>query len=145
MDSLLFALNAVAPIILTVTLGYLLKRLGWVDLAFVKKGNKLVFRVFLPAMLFLNVYKIESLGSVDLSYIVYVVIALVGIFLLALPAVLAITGDQGRRGALWQASFRSNYALIGIPLAGSLFGDEGLIVATLLSAAALKLWTAAPC
>jgi predicted permease len=33
-----------------------------------------------------------------------------------------------------QGIFRSNYALIGIPLAQSLFGDEGATVATLLSA-----------
>ena len=32
-----------------------------------------------------------------------------------------------------QASFRANYALVGIPLATSLFGSEGAIAATLLS------------
>ena len=39
-----------------------------------------------------------------------------------------------------QVSFRSNYALVGIPLAASLFGEEGMIVATLLSAAAIPLF-----
>jgi hypothetical protein len=33
-----------------------------------------------------------------------------------------------------QGIFRSNYALIGIPLATSLFSEEGAAVATLLSA-----------
>ncbi|MBQ6892878.1 MAG: AEC family transporter, partial [Clostridia bacterium] len=37
-------------------------------------------------------------------------------------------------GVLLQASFRSNYALIGLPLADSLFGEAGVAVTTLLSA-----------
>jgi predicted permease len=56
------------------------------------------------------------------------------VFFGALPIVLMIARKRERRGALWQATFRSNYALVGIPLAQSLFGDEGVLVATLLSA-----------
>lgn len=85
-------------------------------------------------MLFLNVYKISSLGDIDLSYVIYVLVLLAAVFGLSLPAVLLVTKRSERRGALWQASFRSNYALIGIPLAQSLFGDEGAMIATLLSA-----------
>ena len=61
MDSFLFALNAVLPIIIMVVIGYFLKRIGFLNAEFAKMGNKLVFRVLLPAMLFLNVYKMESL------------------------------------------------------------------------------------
>ncbi|MBQ8850035.1 MAG: AEC family transporter [Clostridia bacterium] len=134
MDSLIFALNAVAPIIITVAIGYILKKIGLIDGSFAKAANKLVFHIFLPCMLFLNVYKINSLGDIDLSYVVYVLAALIAVFGLSLPAVLLVTKRSERRGALWQASFRSNYALIGIPLAQSLFGDDGAMIATLLSA-----------
>lgn len=139
MDSLIFAINAVAPIILMVTLGYLLKRIAWMDLKFTKMANKLVFRVFLPALLFLNIYKIESLAAFDLGYVLYAAIMVLAVFLLALPAVLLIAKKPERRGALWQASFRSNYALVGIPLAQSLFGDSGVAVASLLSAVIVPL------
>ncbi len=139
MESFLFALNAVAPIIITVAIGYILKKVGFMSESFAKAANKLVFRVFLPAMLFLNVYKIEDLKSMDFSYVLYVLIALISIFLLALPAVSFATRKYERRGALLQASFRSNYALIGIPLSGALFGEEGIAVATLLSAAAIPM------
>jgi len=134
MDSLIFAINAVAPIILMVAIGYVLKRIGMLKADLAKAANKLVFRLFLPSMLFLNVYKIESIGTVEIDYIVYVVAVLIIIFLLSVPAVLALTKKRERRGALLQAAFRSNYALIGIPLAQSLFGEEGVTVATILSA-----------
>ena len=139
MESLIFALNAVAPIILTVVIGYFLKRMGLLDGELAKRINKLVFRVFLPSMLFLNVYKIDSLASVSYGYVLYVFVTLRVIFALSIPAVMAVTGREDRRGALLQAVFRSNFALIGIPLTQSLCGDEGVAVATLLSVVSIPM------
>lgn len=134
MESFIFAVTAVAPIVLMVALGYALKRAGFMSADFAKAANRLVFRIFLPAMLFLNIYKIESLASLEAGYIVYVVAAQIVIFLVSIPPVFAVTKVAGRRGVLLQGIFRSNYALIGIPLARSLFGDEGVAVASVLSA-----------
>lgn len=134
MESLFFAINAVAPIILTVAVGYWLKKIGMMNGDFSKKANKLVFRVFLPVMLFMNIYGIESIKSVSFGYVIYSIAALLIIFAIALPSVMILTDKKRCRGALLQAVFRSNYALIGIPLASSLFPGEGAAVATLLSA-----------
>lgn len=134
MDSLLFAINAVAPIIMMVAIGYFLKKIGFIGADFAKTANRTVFHLFLPAMLFLNVYKIENIGGMDFSFVIYAAVILVAVFLLAIPAVFVLTKEPSRRGVILQASFRSNYALVGIPLAKSLFGDEGVAIATLLSA-----------
>ncbi len=134
MKSFVFALEAVLPIILMVALGYLIKRIGLVKQEYSKILNKLVFRVFLPVMLFLNVYNIKTFGGLNFGYIGYAVAAAVIIFLVSIPLVMAVTKKNERRGAILQSTFRSNYALIGIPLAESLFGAEGAMVATLLSA-----------
>lgn len=139
MESLIFALKAVLPIIITVAIGYILKKIKFMDGDFAKKANKLVFRIFLPSMLFLNVYNIEDIGDIELGYVFYVLCALAVIFCVALPSVMLVTKKNGCRGALLQAVFRSNYALIGIPLAQSLFGDEGVAVATILSAFTIPL------
>ena len=90
MESLIFALNAITPIVLTVALGYILKKTGFMDERFTKMANKLVFRVFLPCMLFLNVYKIESIGDIDIGYVIYAVGMGLVIFLLGLPAVMLL-------------------------------------------------------
>lgn len=140
MESLLFALSAVLPIVLMIAIGFLLKKAGFIRPDFVKAGNKLVFRVFLPAMLFLNVYKIDSIGGMDFGYILYAVIAQILIFFIGLPIVIAATDKPERRGVLLQGIFRSNYALIGIPLAEALFGSEGVIIASLLSAAVIPVF-----
>ncbi|MBE6551403.1 MAG: AEC family transporter [Ruminococcaceae bacterium] len=142
MESFVFALNAVLPIILMIVMGYILKKKGYMNLTFAKAANKLVFHFFLPTMLFLNVYNIDNVGGIDLGYVVYVTVALLIIFVLSIPVVRMLTKKSERRGALLQAGFRSNYALIGIPLAKSLFGDEGVAVATLLSIVVIPLLNA---
>ena len=134
MESLAFAFNSVSPIIATVAVGYFLKKIGMMSPEFAKQANKLVFRVFLPAMLFLNIYGIQDMAKVSFNYAIYALSALLIIFGLAIPTVILLTNKKKCRGALLQGVFRSNYALIGIPLATSLFGNEGAAVATLLSA-----------
>lgn len=134
MDSLIFAINAIAPIVALIAIGYLLKRIGWIKADYARITNKLVFHVFLPVMLFLNVYKIDDLGQMDFSYILYVMALVLALFLGAIPMVLLLVREPAQRGVLLQSAFRSNYALVGIPLAQSLFGEEGTMVATLLSA-----------
>ena len=134
MESLTFAFNSVSPIIATVAVGYFLKRIGMMSPEFAKQANKLVFRVFLPAMLFLNIYGIQDMAKVSFNYAIYALSALLIIFGLAIPTVILLTDKKRCRGALLQGVFRSNYALIGIPLATSLFGNDGAAVATLLSA-----------
>lgn len=133
MESLLFAINAVLPIAIMVALGYILKKVGFMPPDFSKRANKIVFRICLPAMLFLNVYKIDGVADISFSYAVYVLAAVMVIFLVSIPIVIKLT-VPARRGALLQSAFRSNYALIGIPLASALYGAEGVAVASLLSA-----------
>ena len=140
MDSFIFALSAVAPIIGMVVIGYFLKHIGMMSADFSKAANKLVFRVFMPVMLFVNIYKIESLAGVDLRYMLYGVLALLGIFLLSIPPIFMVAGAKDRRGVLMQAITRSGYSLIGFPIAYSLYGEEGRIAAALLSVGAIPLF-----
>lgn len=139
MDALLFTVNAIAPLLLTVVLGYILKRIGLLSADFAKATNRLVFYVFLPAMLFRNIYQIESLKDIELGFVLYGVCALPIIFFVSIPFAVLVTKKKERRGVLVQAAFRSNYALIGIPLAESLFGSAGAAVATLLSAVTIPM------
>ena len=71
LSSFLFALEAVTPIFILVALGYALKRAGLAPQGFAKAANKLVFRVFLPCSLFLNVYRIPHFARINLSYVLY--------------------------------------------------------------------------
>ena len=142
MADLLFAVNATMPIVMLVAVGYILKRVGMLDGTVAKVLNKLVFRVFLPCMLFLNMYNISDLADIDFGFVLYAVAATLALFAIAFVAVIFFTKDNSKRGALVQAVFRANYALVGIPLATSLFGTEGAIAATVLSAFLIPVFNA---
>ncbi len=140
MSALIFSLNAVSPIVLTVVIGYFLKRIGLITQEISRALNKLVFRVFLPIMLFLNVYRIEKFSFTEIGFVGYVVISVAIMFFIVLPIVCVFTKDGKKRGALLQGSFRSNYALIGIPLSESIAGDAGVLSATVLSAVLIPFY-----
>ena len=140
LDDLLFTTNAVMPIVAMVAIGYFLKRLKIISMAGAKEMNKLVFKLFLPVLLFFNVYKIESSHGINLWYIGFVAVVVLLIFGIAAFTVGFITDDEKKKGAWVQVTFRSNYALIGIPLAKAVGGEMGNALATLLSAFAIPLF-----
>lgn len=120
-------LNAVVPIILLILLGYLLKRFKFLNENFIKIGNKFVFKVCLPCMLFVNIYdKMNSFADIRWDVVIYSVIGICIIFGLGLLTAVLTTKQNERRGVILQCSFRSNFAIIGLALVERLGGDTGL-------------------
>ncbi len=134
METLLFAINAIMPIILLILLGYFLKRRNFLDEQWFKKGNKMIFRVCLPAMLFINVYNIESFTKINWTAVWYSEAVIVALFLLGIPLVKWLVPDDKQKGVVVQCIFRSNFGIIGLPLAEALGGAEGVGIAAVLSA-----------
>ncbi len=136
----LYAANAVLPIVLLIGLGYFLRQRKFYDEKFLKTANKLGFRVALPMLLFFNVYEIDSLTSIKWSTVLYAVGAIFALFVIGLVAVMLFCKDNRQKGVLLQSAFRSNFAIIGIPLAQSLGGDSTLAVVSVLSAFSIALF-----
>ncbi len=135
------AANAVLPILLLILIGYVLKNIGWLDRDFVKTGNKLVFNIFLPVMLFVNVYNIDGLSSIQWDVVIYSCLVICLLFGIGYFVAIFTTKVPERRGVLMQSLYRSNYAIIGLPLAGSLGGAQALAVTSILSAFAIPFFT----
>jgi predicted permease len=131
------AFNAVIPIVLLIALGYLLRKKGVMDKNFVKIGNKLVFNIFLPAMLFINVYEIESMASIRWDVVLYCIPVVLLIFGLCIVTIPLSSRVAERRGVILQAAVRSNTAIIGLTLSSTLGGPEAVAVAAILSAFAV--------
>ena len=135
LSSILFtAVNAVLPIVLLILLGYWLKERQFISEEFVKIGNKLVFNVCLPCMLFANVYEIESIEGIRWDAVIYCCLLIFVIFLIGTVLALISTPEPKRRGVIAQSAFRSNMAIIGLALAASLGGQDAIAVAAVVSA-----------
>ena len=135
-----FSFNAVAPILLVTVAGYIIKLSGLFDDSFFKKCNTLVFRVFLPILLFKNVYDISSISDINFSALLYCIIAILVLCLIGNLAAKIFADNRQQKGVINQCTFRSNYAIIGIPLAESLGSAEALAFAGVLSAVSIPLF-----
>lgn len=133
----LTAFHAVAPIVALIGIGYLLRRSGFLNESFIQIANRLVFHICLPAMLFVNIYSIGSIEDVRWDMVLYCLLMLTFLFGLGWFLGYVSTKDLRRRGVIWQCAFRSNFAIIGLPLAQALGGDQGAAVAAVLSAFAI--------
>ena len=140
MDAFIFAADAVLPILLTVVIGYVLKRIKLCDITFAKILNKICFRVFLPVMLAYNLYSGGGVKSSDLEIVAFVAVACVVMFALGLLIVTIFIKDPAQKGVVLQCAFRSNFAIIGLPLAQSIAGDEGARLAAVASAISIPIF-----
>ena len=136
---LMTALNAVLPIILMIALGYFLRQKGMLSEIFLNNGNKLVFKLCLPSMLFVNIYSVSSLSDIRWDVVGYCALGLCVIFSVGMLIAVIATSVPDRRGVMAQCTFRSNYAIIGMPLAASLGGPAAEAVAAVVSSVAVPL------
>lgn len=134
------AMEAVVPMILMILLGVWLRRKRMLSDGFLEAGNKLVFRLGLPCMLFVNVYSIDDLTQIPWALILYASCAIVVIFLLGLVTAVLCTPIPERRGVILQCSFRSNSAIIGLTLAAALGSAEAEAVAACVAAVTIPLF-----
>ena len=118
MDSLLFTLNAVLPIIICIVVGYVVKLLKIFPDNFWGILNKLCFRVFLPLLLFKNIYDIKDITMLGDYWqaILFSVVTILVIFIIGLGIVIILIKDDKQKGVVLQCIFRSNFAIIGIGL-----------------------------
>ena len=126
MESLILSFEAVAPIFILMLLGYLLKKIKLAEKDHFDAMNRLVFKVFLPVLLFNNVYNTEISGVIDSKLIAYTITGVAAVFVLGYFAVMLLSKKNSIRGVMLQGFFRSNFAILGLPLIDSICkGNSG--------------------
>ena len=137
MENFLLALNVVLPIFFIMTLGFLLKKIKMVDEHSLNIMNKLVFRVFMSTLLFLNVYNIGDLSALsmdNLKLLGYAFIIILVVLFIAWLIYMPNVKDRKKLSVLIQGIYRGNFVLFGLAIADSLYGKENLGTVSLLTA-----------
>ncbi len=139
MESLKISFEAVAPIFLMMLIGYLAKKSNLADKKVFDGINKLVFKIFLPVLLFYNVYTTEIARVFEVKAAVFSVVATIVVVAVGLPLVFLLTDTSAKRGVMLQGFFRSNFAILGIPLIKYICGEgsggfSSLMVAIIIPA-----------
>jgi len=131
MENFLLALNVVLPIFFTMTLGFLLKKVKMVDEHSLNIMNKLVFRVFMSTLLFLNVYNIgdfSALSMDNLKLLGYTFIIIFVVVFIAWLVYMPKVKDKKKLSVLIQGVYRGNFVLFGLAIVDSIYGKEGLLL-----------------
>ena len=134
MQAFSIAFHAIVPLFLIIAVGFGVKRLGWIGPEDVRRFNKVTFYTFMPVMLFYNIYTSDFSHAVRLSYALFVAGMALAMILLSFVITLAVEKAPERRGVMIQAAFRSNFVLLGLPIAeellpGGNFGVTALMIA----------------
>ena len=125
MENLIFSLNATVPIFLMMLLGLLLKKIGWIDDAFVGKLNKFVFLVPLPVLLFNDLATVDFREVWDIKFVLFCF----GVTIISIAISTGISflwKDKSIQGEFIQSSYRSSAALLGIAFIQNIYGNAGM-------------------
>ena len=124
MDCIILAFKVVFPILVYVTIGYVGKLLKLYDGNSIKVANDLVFKIFLPCLLFYNIYTTKVEEIFNISLIIYAVIFILLLFALLMTIVPRFIKDNSKCGVFIQGIFRSNFVLFGLPVTTSILGEN---------------------
>lgn len=94
--------------------------------------NNVVFRVFLPTLLFSNIYKTDFTQITSFGLLGYSVLAILTMFVFYMVTIPRLIEDNQKRGVLVQGICRSNFIFFGMPMAATLYGGASAGIASLM-------------
>ena len=119
------SLGSIFPIIVMISIGYILKKRHWFHHTFSENVSKLITNVALPCSIFYSVLKylnMEALKEVSNRLIFTFASVIIG-YVAAFFVIKLVKMREGRRGVFYNAVVNANTIFIGLPLNMALFGE----------------------
>ena len=142
MDSFLIAVRVVVPMAILMAVGALMRLIRVTDRPTMKKIDTMIFKIFMPLLVFYNIYKTDFSRLEGAGYIIYGTAGLVILFLVALFVVPKVIRRPDSAASMGQALLRGNYVLFGAAVAESIYGAGNIGEVMLLSAVAVPCFNA---
>jgi predicted permease len=125
-------LNIVLPVFSVIALGWLLRRWGLIDAAFLKQTNRLVYYVCLPLLLFYKIGTADFFANFNGRLILGSITAVAITFVASYFYTVLRKYPLDARGVFSQGSFRGNIAYMGLAITLNAYGEAGLTKAGIL-------------
>jgi len=132
LDNFVFSLNVVVPVFVVMILGYILKKQDVITSGFLASGNKIVYYIGLPALLFRGVYSTDIGEFMDAGFIAFTVITSIAAFFIIWGISAIFLKEKAVLASFAQGAYRGSFALLGTPLIINLAGDAGMARAALV-------------
>lgn len=140
LENLLFSLNMSLPLFAVLGLGFLLARRGLFTQDYLSKTTSLVYYVFLPAKLFLDISSSDLSQAFAPRYVAVVAAGAVVQFIVAWLAGNLLCRDPRRQSAFSHASFRGNFVYLGLALLQNIYNTSAIPSATVILAVMMPLY-----
>lgn len=140
LNNLKISLAAVLPMFLIMAAGYGAKLTGVLKASEVPRYNSVAFHVFMPFLLFHSIYTSDLSTAIRPRLMLFAVCGVLAVFGLSILFACAFERDRMCRGVLIQGIYRSNYVLVGLPIAEALVQPEELGTIAMLIAVVVPLF-----
>lgn len=141
MESLILSFNAVTPLFILMLVGYAIRGAGLASKSDFDKMNSLVFKIFLPVLLFYNIYSTTNIETFDISIVLFTILGVVATFVVGYIILKATMKDFSKASSMLQGFYRSNFAILGIPLINSICGENVTGLTYLMVAVVVPLFS----
>ncbi len=139
---LIVCLNAVLPTFLLMAAGFASRSLKLLGDRDVLMMNNLAFKVFMPAMLFYNIYSSDISSAVRPRLLAYAAGGVLAAFALSVVYTLLTVRDKSKQSVYIQGIYRSNFVVIGLPLASALMEGQDMAPVAVLMVVVVPMFNA---
>ncbi|MDO4565469.1 MAG: AEC family transporter [Clostridia bacterium] len=142
MDAFKVSFEVVAPLLILMAVGVLVRAVKLLSAETFSKMNRLIFFIGIPALVFQSI--VTSSLSFDgfWGFSLWIIIAFALVFALLLLVVPRFEKDNRRRGVLVQGMVRSNDAVFGLAVAAAFPGENSLAVMAFAAALSVPVLNA---
>lgn len=139
-NNFIVSLEAVLPIAILIGVGLLAKRMQLLTREEISHVNKLVFKILFFCLLFQNMYNADFSIAFQPQLLLFAFIAILATVAIASVVVCHFVEDNKRRGAMIHSIYRSNFIIIGIPVAANIYGHDNIATTAMLITVVIPLY-----
>ncbi len=131
-ESFSAALSVVLPMMILMLIGVTVRVRGYIDRPAMKQYDKLIFILFMPMLMFKNIYEMDFSQGFAVKEMTFAGICLCVIFLFCLTFPKLLTKDGNKSSVIGQAVMRPNYILFGVVVSEALYGEGNVKTVVML-------------
>ena len=130
---------AITPLMVFMALGYFFQKRNYLNAQTTKQLNIVVFRFFISLMCGETIYKANLREDVELLPVLIVAFSIMGVFILSWIIIPRFVKDKTQIPVMIQGFYKTNYAILGIPIAQSICGSDNIGVVSVIAVVLVPL------
>ncbi len=138
-ESFSAAARVVIPMMLLMFVGFLVRKGGYIDRPAMKQYDRLIFILFMPVLMFKNIYDMDFSQGFAVKEMVFAGVGLLVNFVFSLTFPKLLTNDGNKSSVIGQAVVRGNYILFGVAVSEAMYGEGNIGAVVMLGVLVIPL------